>query len=317
MKMLCCVKCHYSTKDKYDLTRHFETQKHKNASNFNVTDVKYVCQTCKKFYSAERSLKRHQTYDCGNSALVVELKQENKVLKKENKVIKKEVKVTKKEVKVGKKEIKLLKEKIVIEKKAHKKTYKTAISLIKFLMEFRNDAPQLEGPVNICKKIEETKNIPVVLLDHYRNKKLVKYLGEFITGEYLKKDQREQSIWMSDLVRLTAIIKCDEWTRDKKGIKVMDIVISKITQKVKEIIMKFIQKRREENERKYINGDNPNEDYPDDIKIKYNVTDKEIYIMFVNALELIQKIDNADLNEDILKHVAPDFDIFKLDTNLV
>ena len=94
-------------------------------------------------------------------------------------------------------------------------------------------------------------NRPVeeIIIFHYKKDTLVKVLGELITSEYKKNDPKKQSIWSSDISRLTFIVKDiigktkkSKWITDKKGMHVTQTIINPIMEIIKDRLIKFVNK---------------------------------------------------------------------------
>ncbi|ARF10695.1 hypothetical protein Hokovirus_2_222 [Hokovirus HKV1] len=76
-------------------------------------------------------------------------------------------------------------------------------------------------------------------------KLLSNYISTIITATYVKEDKNEQSIWNSDVSRLSFIIRQiinnhDIWSHDKGGTRINSILIKPIIQFIKEHIKFFI-----------------------------------------------------------------------------
>ena len=124
-------------------------------------------------------------------------------------------------------------------------------------------------------------------------------MTKFIVSYYKKEDPSEQSIWSSDVSRLTYIIKefldskKSVWNHDYKGIKVKFSIINPILQHIKTKIEEY-----------WINN----------IKkiTKAKVNELEKYNMIYITLVKIKKdIKNDVLSYEILKFIAPYFSMDK------
>ena len=134
------------------------------------------------------------------------------------------------------------------------------------------------------------------IINRHKSGTLHIYLGDYIISHYKKDDPSEQSIWLSDVSRLTYVIRLllinneGVWQSDEKGIRTKDLIIKPLLQFIKNYI---------------------------DIYSKNNVTLlTESTDMFLEIGEILQDaykvkkdIDNNTLADNILKYIAPFFTI--------
>ena len=70
-----CKKCDYTSKNKYDFTKHLSTAKHKMVTNGNLNGNKMVtcisCETCGRVYKFKSGLSRHKKICVGNNESIV------------------------------------------------------------------------------------------------------------------------------------------------------------------------------------------------------------------------------------------------------
>ena len=83
-----------------------------------------------------------------------------------------------------------------------------------------------------------------------KEKKLDQFLGNFIIKEYKKEDPSQQSFWVTDVSRLTCVIRKaiedkNEWYKDKKAYELPRYIISPILDFVIEIMAEKIIKSNE------------------------------------------------------------------------
>ncbi len=80
------------------------------------------------------------------------------------------------------------------------------------------------------------------VIDQYNHKTLHKFIGDLIINKYIKNDKCTQSIWCSDVSRLSFIVRiitknCDNvWISDVQGIKVIKLIITPIITKIESLI---------------------------------------------------------------------------------
>lgn len=137
-----------------------------------------------------------------------------------------------------------------------------------------------------------------ILLIQFEKKIIYKYLGDIIISYYKKKNPSEQSMWCSDISRLTYIVnelyqnkKC-LWNHDYKGAKVKDYLLLPLINHFKKYVNNYIENF------KYFKLEN--KDLANSIiKMK-----KDIKIV-----ELNEELHREFLIDDILKYITPSFTI--------
>jgi len=105
--------------------------------------------------------------------------------------------------------------------------------------DYENTNPDNNDPV--------TKNTLFVehLILKFKNQLLVKYLGDFLIVKYKKGDLSQQSLWNSDVSRLSYIVRhklndnSSEWKTDKKGVITQEIAIDPLLKYIGESIIKY------------------------------------------------------------------------------
>lgn len=122
-------------------------------------------------------------------------------------------------------------------------------TLLNLLREHANDAPVLEYEIDddvMSEQIKgsDTSDIGLVLINHHVDGNLHSVLGDVIVANYRKNDVKKQSLWSTDVARLTYLIreigkKGSLWTQDKKGNKVKRSVIKPMLKKIKTIVETF------------------------------------------------------------------------------
>lgn len=251
------------------------TNKNINETNENI----FKCYHCKKNFKHHQSMYRHQKYYCKENKLI---KIENDELKEQNK--------------------KLLN---IVENNSH--TIKKSVSTINYATKNFNNAPPirlLEGnQLNGLLDYNDKKyTIEDMLIHQYEKKLLHQYLGDLIINEYKEDNPSDQSLWSSDVSRLTFVIKekigkSSKWILDKKGISLTEKIISPLTKRTKEILQEYIKSC--DNKIKNL------KDFNDTIesntrKILEKMDKTNTIIMFINLKKL---------NLDILKYIAPYFNL--------
>jgi hypothetical protein len=248
MKYICHI-CNYNTTSASNFSRHNETKQHllKSANAETEADKE------KKEYLIE--IKRMQ--------LVIDKMQleidKNAIINEQSRLL--IIKLTD-ELADERKQNKNLQANIITDLKDDKQHYKSIVSTvnannsqsmstINFLTTHRNSAPPLQELTDTTAKlcIEYNNNDLINRCISFQKKnELHSFIGNIIVGCYKTEDPKDQSIWNSDVSRLTFIIRdtvkdiniginkkgvkhtkyIDKWIPDKKGVKVNKRVITPI-----------------------------------------------------------------------------------------
>ena len=291
-----CDQCKYQTPDKSNYNRHMKSVAHNellasNAKKFadNANDKRlvnniYSC-TCGKVFAHQSSLSRHKI-SCNN----INLSNQVELLVDKIEEIKKEFK----------KENESLKNQLLDYVKNNKQTVNNNyVSVKNYVQQNFPNAPALEGIKEYDKLTFEDNDLIDTLISNYNYDTLHTYLGKFIVGYYKKDDPAEQSLWTSDVSRLTYIIKellennKSIWSHDFKGIKVKLCIVLPL--------LKYIRKCIDEY---WVNNlDN----------MKYIETNKlvELQEKFITLQKIKKDISNDIIANDIVRSIAPYFSMDK------
>lgn len=307
-----CDKCGFLSTNKKDYTRHINTKKHKknvitstNESKMNPIRIqhesstenseeshskRYECLYCNNSYSTQSNRSKHEK-KCIKKLLfdkeIEELKKDNERIQKENERIQQEAK--EKEKRSLQENKRIQKQLETYEKMLQSMTSPQTINYFNYIVQNFPNAPALE-PQESYKQINDSKKMTlmdVVSMYHYDNK-LVKFIGDYIVQVYKHEESDNQSIWSTDISRLTYIISesCNKdgtnWAYDKKGSKTKKTIIEPALQYIRSELLKFCQE----------NGTNS----------KTHILKK-----MIAANATIQNIDNGELAEKINKYIAPEF----------
>ena len=95
-------------------------------------------------------------------------------------------------------------------------------------------------------KTEEQYEIAQIMISQYRNGKLHEYLGNVLIALYKENEPMQQSIWTTDVARLTYLITSEintsrVWVTDKKGIHAKDTIIMPLLSIVKKEAQKYMK----------------------------------------------------------------------------
>lgn len=325
-----CTICNYSTDDKSNFIKHKNTTKHnkkvqetnkkliapRKSSNILAENV-FQCPHCENKYTRVGNLTRHKKIcpenpDINNKKIEV-LELNNDKLQKEIEYLKslhdKDAELAKSLRDKDAEVVKQLKDQVTHLKSLINNAgavIKTSVSALAFVAQNYKDAPRLQKLNDYSYIQYEDENDEFDLLQivftHHRTNTLAKYLGDIIVNVYKKENPEEQSIWNSDSVRLTYLIKDlidkkeTDWTVDKKGVKTTKYIIDPLLEYLKILLNKYIDENGLEN---YCH-----ENYTD---FKKRTDDME------TTIEIIASITNKILSPQIIKYIAPHFFLTKND----
>jgi X-X-X-Leu-X-X-Gly heptad repeat protein len=190
------------------------------------------------------------------------------------------------------------------------KTYN--ISVKNYIQQNYPEAPPLikVDTYKLLKEKEEKKDnesdFGQILAYYYNSKQLYSYLGDFLVSQYRKKDPANQSIWNTDVARLTYFIKdllankkksC--WNRDPKGLKTKSYIIDPF--------LKYITDYCDA----YIDAHAIARNKLKDVEFCYKTTET------LTALgNIMFDICNGIIAEDIVKYIAPHFQMDNKQQNI-
>lgn len=303
-----CKACEVYIPNKYSFIRHTESKKHLDmkVKDEEVLCVMYKCKFCDKMYKHKFTLTAHLKGCSRNTVeIITQLKEKCEVLEEDNKILQKDKKVLTEKVE------KITNDYIDVTK-SQNRTYETTISLLKLLITKYADAPEIQPPKNICDMMEN-EEIEKQVMSRFRKGELAQYLGDLIIAEYKKKDQSQQSVWISDVNRLTCVVKEKKWKRDPKGVEVIRIIISEVIDKVIAMTKIFLQKCR------FIMRVQHSVDHVDNNFVVskncylWEMKYKDMAEWAGSALDILNNINTHYFKNIILKYIAPSFNIIYID----
>jgi len=309
-----CDNCNYSTNDKSNYRRHIRSPTHQlivlksNNNNYNSNNIAepkkvYISKNhntkskksvepnldnnkcgCGKTFAHQPSLSRHK-----KKCAFTEKENEVKELKGKVDVL------TNKVEDMNDLIFELIKSnKDAISKPTTHNNYK--ISVKNYIQQNYPNAPVLKGPENYAKLTFDDKELIDTLIYKYKHKVLHEYLGDFLVEYYKKDDPADQSVWSSDISRLTYIVKealADKksiWNHDYKGVKTKKCIVDPLLQHIKKYIGNYWEK---------------NVDLKINKKKEIDVTAFEKRQKKYNTTYAIETdIDNGLLANDIIKYIA-------------
>jgi hypothetical protein len=261
-------------------------------------NILFSCSYCTRdTFSSASSLARHMKA-CGKK---VELEKENVALKEKINMLLIENKNLLNDKRLLNKDKEILNK--VTDKFADIAVSSTNIinkgmSAMTFFMNNFKNTPALESIDDLSTmkiKYINTNHFILELLSKYRNDTLASYIGDYIINIYKKKDSSKQTMWSSDVNRLTYIISeavakgKTIWVTDKKGIKVGDMVVRPALDYIRPILQKYIKEC--------------NKDIISNNTRGYTQSELLEYQKF--ASHIILSIDNNVLEKEITKYIAP------------
>ena len=326
-----CDKCDYKTDRKSNYDRHLESAKH--------TEEKIVheCNYCHKIFSHYQSKWKHQTERCKERP---ELKQEtdkDQIIG----LLLEEVKELRKEREENREERKGFMN--IIE--GNSKTANKSISAMAYVVKHYNKAPAIKklSDAKVIKMLEYKGEDPddnltteEKLTIEYRGNRLHRYLGNIIVDTFKDAENpSKQSVWASDTARLSFVIMKGiekgkkEWTEDKCGAKIMNLIIDPLLIKVKKILgthssncYKKINSLDFGNnsQKNKLNEDSESDELDSDYDSGSSNSDKSIYkksndyllTEMETIMDIRETIDKRTLHDKLLKFICP---YFKLQLN--
>ena len=299
-----CNTCLYSTNDKSNFNRHMNSGKHEKkvedglinptppliSPGLPTTNCKY----CGCSFTRSCNMVRHL-----NICSEKKLKETKELEEEKNRVRKLEMELKLKEAE-SEMQIKIRDAQIEFLKEAckNKPTNNTYISVKNFVQQNYANAPPLQK-LDDYSLLEFSEDFIDKLSYNQKNKILNKFLGDLLINWYKKEDPMQQSIWNSDVPRLSYVIKelmannKSYWNQDQKGLKTKEYIINPLLQNIKNIIIRYLER------------------IPLNIR---NSSIEDITTLLENsaALSYIKKeIDDGTLCEDIVRYLAPYFSIEK------
>ena len=312
MKYICNI-CNYETSDKSNFIKHNNTKKHvHNAQIVNtnkITEIsehkseQFLCNKCDKTFTTKTSMYRHKREYC----------EYNKNESSEDKSILKET-IDKLE-----KQNQTLMDIVQSQSKSvenNSETIKKSMNVLSFVTKQYPNAPPIEeleyDKFNKMTKflMYDNKNkkktnysLEQIILFYFERNNLPEILGKAIVKEYKKDNPEDQSMWASDVSRLTFIVKSamgktkskkSKWISDKNGVHFAELIIKPMFEIIKDKMKEYIKNGRLEDSEIRDEG-------IEDITVRLG--------QMQSAGELIRLINLNKYDGKVLKYVAPYFNL--------
>jgi len=287
-----CNICLYVTQRKNDYDRHTKSKKHLNLENIidqKIKDIKTEHYTTLKIVKLE----------CKNEILNVKLNMNDKFIK----------------------QCVSDKEKFANIAQTSVDTNKTSTSALSYIVKNFSNAPDIK-PFKNFKFLKEKNDYKFLdnFLYMHKQRKLTPYITDMLIKYYKKANTTEQSVWNTDVNRLSYLVKnkntknnISKWMVDKKGIMLSSYAISPIIDKIKEKISSSLNTIKKDNKKdkdilRDICDNNSGSDNDEEIN-KSSVRERLIKTNNLIGLsyDLINELDDGTYANEILKQIANHF----------
>lgn len=262
----------------------------------------FECDFCGRKFTAKCNLYRHLKYRCKTFPDHIENKNSDeidkvRILIKQNDNLQEQNSNLQKQIN----ELMALANKNADVAVESSKSNHKSMSMMSFAIKNFTKAPEmklLEGK-ELAGLItyESQRTLEELIIHNFESNTLDKFLGDMIIKVYKKKNPKHQSMWTTDTSRLSFIVRQligttgkNEWVNDKSGIKINQLIVIPILERVKIAMVNYIEKCGK----------------------KTNIDGKNMSSIMENmyiAQRVIYSITKEYLNKDIIKYIAPAFGI--------
>ena len=327
LKSFLCKKCNKMYTSQYTYDRHVsQTHTNDQGSNLDLDDDRIIDkQLVHRQDRVQDTVMSKYDKDLEMLKTVFELKHKNVIQKYEKdlmvKDFEKKLLVEKYEKKICQQKVESLEKTIVDLKKDkvfNQGVIKTAVNGLTYARKYYTTAPELKQLDNYddLNPGNDEDELIELLLFYSRQGKLEVYLGDFLVKIYKKIDPNDQSLWSTDMSRLTFIVrqllkKKLDWRYDKKGIKVSNTIINPLLDNIKTILKKYSDHINDViNGKKTVNLQDSEEvyesegEYERDTKELDNNEKMKLVDNQQVAVQIITTIDNKTLVKNIVKYIS-------------
>ena len=298
------------------ISNHINSEDNDENNDNNVIKINdFSCKYCHQIFKHYQSLWRHEKYRCKNNDKFMaksntskssstnnkdnkigELIQQNNLLLEQNKKLL-DLAANNSHASIINAEANVI----------NAKSTKKSMNMMSHAMKHWANAPPmkvLEGKEAMKLITYENKSkspIEEVIIHQFNSNTLERFLGNVLIKEFKKEDQLDQSLWTTDSSRLCFIIKqivgdtgSDRWVSDKSGIEITKLLISPLVKRVSEMMSDYVSKFMKEMKENI-----------DSNEKKAKIAIEKIY----DAETVIRGIVKNDLRKEILKYIAPYFNV--------
>jgi hypothetical protein len=154
--------------------------------------------------------------------------------------------------------------------------------------------------IQLLLNAEQDSDHTIIAFFIYWNKiyQLHEFLGEIILKEYKTKIPGEQKIWVASVQKLSFIVRQslndkDIWLKDKQGVVINQRIITPMLEEVKKMLQNCVKDVKEKSH---------------DRNIPFDEFEK-LQDEGMESVKIIQKINKKTLHQQILKYIAPHFQL--------
>ncbi len=210
----------------------------------------FACEYCNTHFAAKGNYYRHKKYMCS-----VKIEQEKKnFIDEQNKTklhYEKIIEELKNELKTTKEKLMavLCEDRTFLQgtQKTSSSTINKSVDALTFLMTHRKDAPELKKITqeNAQELLTHENKLYDYLLHFNSESKLDQYIGDIILKYIKKENPEEQSVWNSDVSRLTFLIRdivneSPTWLRDPNGAMFNAKIITPVIDEIRKYLDKCL-----------------------------------------------------------------------------
>jgi hypothetical protein len=177
-----------------------------------------------------------------------------------------------------------------------------SLSTVNFIIAHFTNSPLLE-PIKDYEKFlldnKERERLEANLVYQFKEGSLIKYIGDLIVATYKKDKPCNQSMWTSDVSRLTYVVNTvvsnvSGWHVDKGGIIIKEKIVQPIMDFMLDTLIEYYNKITADfNKKKYIG-------------------DRDYMLHHIDECnDLTKYIESGKLCRDIIRYIAPHFHLNK------
>jgi len=315
-----CNFCNYSTDSYFNWKRHLSTERHKTQqSQAELNDIKQTndnnmlkCKYCDTIFKHKTNLYRHEKMRCS-----AKIDLEKKETEKEINDMKKRIDDQNQQIITHlKQEVEHLRKAMDVTQETHKLSSTTldkSVGALTFLTQYRNKAPVLEQLTRETAKelLHFDKRLYDYLLHHNSEKTLDQYVGDIILKYIKKENPDDQSVWNSDVSRLTYLVRNlvedeQKWQRDVKGVMFTKYVITPIIDYLRQYLCDCLNQDDNDKFKGAKTSDTESDDTESDDTESDDDMNAQDNFMYRSRdiIETLQTIRSKKFKADLLIHIG-------------